>query len=133
MKKISIVVLERWLIILIALHSFAVGGGLIWANPEVLKFAGWVEQGPVFFPHQGGVFHIVLGICYLVEYFHYRGIILLIIAKSIATVFLIGSVALGEPAWVVLFSGVVDGLMAVAVLIVHSFTVKAVRKEKNQS
>lgn len=127
------VVLERWLIVLIVLHSFAVGAGLIWANPEVLKFAGWVEQGPVFFPHQGGVFHIVLGICYFVEYFHYRDIIMLITAKTIAAVFLIGSVALGEQAWVVLVSGVVDGLMALSVLIVHGFAVKAVRSEKKQS
>jgi hypothetical protein len=129
MKSIPIAIIEKWLIVLIALHSFAVGSGLLWANPEIMKFAGWPETGPLFFPHQGGVFHLVLGICYLIEYFRYRGLTMLVTAKVIATVFLIGSVILGEKAWVVLFSGIADGLMAIAVLVVHSMVLKAGRSK----
>lgn len=122
--KIKYFILERWLIILIVLHSFACGIGLLTANPDIIRFAGWSEMGPVFFPHQGGVFHFVLGICYLIEYFHYRGVILLVTAKFVATVFLLGSVALGEQAWAVLASGILDGLMLLAVLILHWLVVR---------
>jgi hypothetical protein len=132
-KNNFIFTIERLLIILIALHSFACGAGLLWANPEIMKFAGWPDTGPLFFPHQGGIFHFVLGICYMIEYFHYRGVLMLVTAKVIATVFLIGSFALGEKAWVVLFSGIADGLMAIAVLVVHAMVLKARNNATNSN
>jgi hypothetical protein len=110
---------ERWIIILIALHSFGIGIGLIWSPAWAFQMAGWGHVEPIFFPHQAGVFHLVVATGYLVEYFKYRGVLLLLIAKGIATVFLLGSVALGETSWVVLVSGILDALMGIVVYLIH--------------
>ena len=63
---------------------------------------------PLFFPRQAGAFHFVVAGVYLVEYFVYRGVLMLVMTKSIAVVFL-GIVTLLCPVpWVVPLSGVGD-------------------------
>ena len=111
--------LERWIIVLIALHSFAFGLVLLWAPSWAFQLAGWDDVEPLFFPRQGGVFHIVVGTGYLIEHFRYRGILLLLTAKTVATVFLLGTAAIGDSAWVVPFSGVADALMGIVAYLVH--------------
>ena len=109
-------VIERWLVLLVALHSFGIGTGLLLVPVWALTFGGWVEIPPLFFPRQAGVFHFVLAIGYLLEYRQTRGVRLLLTAKSLATVFLIGATLLTSVPWLVPFAGVADGMMAVAVL-----------------
>lgn len=117
--------LERWVVVLIALHSYFVGLLLLFATEWSVQFAGWEMPDNLFFPRQGGAFHLVVATGYLVEHFRFRRIKLLIIAKSIATVFLLAS-SRDVGAWSVLVSGVVDGLMLVVAAWVH---VKARRAE----
>lgn len=96
---------ERVLIVLVALHSFMVGSMLLLAPQWALRFGGWNGIDPDFFGRQAGVFHFALATAYLLEYFRYRGVSVLLTAKSIAVVFLLGSwLAIPLP-WAVLVSG----------------------------
>ena len=109
MKGFSIAKLEPLLIILIALHSIGIGIGLLWSPVWAFKMAGWENVNPLFFPHQAGAFHIVVAFAYLIEYFHYRGILVLL---------------LGEHSWVVLLSGVADALMGIVAFIIHRYAIR---------
>ena len=111
---------ERWLIVLIALHSIAVGIALLVFTDWSTDFGGWGPAEPRFFARQAGVFHIVVALGYLVEYLRYRGVGLLVLAKSIAVVFLLSASILGDgTTWAVPWSALGDGLMAAAVILVH--------------
>ena len=111
---------ERILLCLISLHSFAVGIMLMFFADWAVHFAGWPGADPIFFIWQAGAFHFVLAAGYLVEYARSRTITLLLIAKSVAFVFLIGGwLLVDETPWSVWFSGVADGAMAVVALVVH--------------
>jgi len=109
----------RILIILIALHSIMVGIMLLGFPEWAVIFAGWQGAEPVFFIRQAGVFHFVLAAGYLVEYFRWRSISLLLIAKTIAFVFLIGGWLLADVPWSVWFSGLADGAMGLMAFLVH--------------
>ncbi len=111
--------IEKWLIILIALHSIGIGIGLLWAPDWAFRLGGWDIVTPKFFARQAGIFHLVVACCYLIEYFRYRGIIILLMAKSVATVFLLGSYFLYESSWIVVFSAVADFLMGLVAYYVH--------------
>jgi hypothetical protein len=110
---------ERILILLIALHSIIVGIMLMFFAEWAVGFAGWAGAEPIFFIWQAGAFHFVLATGYLVEYFRHRTITLLLIAKSMAFVFLLGGSLLAETPWSVWFSGVADGAMALTAFLVH--------------
>ena len=112
---------EPWLVVLVALHSYAVGAMLLLAPAWAVRFAGWAGADPLFFLRQAGVFHFVVATAYLVELARYRGVAVLVITKGFAAVFLLGFAALATAPWSVPFSGVTDGLMGVAVLAVHRF------------
>ena len=118
---------ERILIILIALHSFAVGAMLMFAAKWAVRFAGWQGADPIFFIWQAGAFHFVLATGYLVEYARSRTIVLLLIAKSVAFVFLVGGSLLVETPWSVWFSGFADGAMALVAFLVHRTVKRANR------
>lgn len=115
---------ERALIILIALHSIIVGVMLLFFAEWAIKFAGWSGADPIFFIWQAGAFHFVLVTGYLVEYFRWRSISLLLIAKTIAFIFLIGGSVLTDTPWSVWFSGLADGAMALVAYLVHRAVAK---------
>ena len=110
---------EKALIILVALHSAAIGLGALAATEWGLKFGGFAGVSPLFFPRQVGVFHLVAASAYLIEYFQYRGVTILITAKTIAVVFLVTMMAMESLPWVVPFSAAGDALMVLAVLAIH--------------
>jgi len=111
--------LEWWLIVLIALHSYAVGFFLLFLTRWGVAFGGWDNVTTLFFPRQAGIFHLVIATGYLIEYFRYRGVVLMITAKFTAVVFLFGMMAVGESSWAVPLSAVGDGLMGGVVLWIH--------------
>jgi len=111
--------LERALVVLIALHSLVVGLFLTFATQWGARFGGFPDPVPLFFPRQAGAFHFVVAAIYLVEYFRYRGVGLLVMTKSMAVVFLSLVAALGAAPWVVPLSGVGDGVMALAVVLLR--------------
>ena len=106
--------------VLVALHSAVVGIILLCAPGWSAAFGGWGEIDTVFFIRQGGAFHIVVAIGYLIEYFRHRTVSLLLTAKTLATVFLVLSwLADVSGAWALPFAALGDGLMAVLVLLAH--------------
>jgi hypothetical protein len=115
----SLSTLERAVVVLIALHSLVVGLLLTFGTDWGARFGGFPSPVPLFFPRQAGAFHFVVAAIYLVEYFHYRGTFLLVMTKSMAVVFLFLTWGLGSAPWVVPLSGVGDGVMALAVVLLR--------------
>ena len=111
--------LERWIVVLIAIHSAGVGMLLLLAPRWSAEFGGWDGIASLFFTRQAGVFHIVVAIGYLLDYFRSGGVTFLVVTKSIAVVFLTAAFLLGERAWAVPFSAVTDGLMGAVVAALH--------------
>jgi len=105
-------------VVLVALHSFAIGTMLIFSTAWVLQFAGWDEVSHLFFPRQSGAFHIILAAGYLWEFRAHGTIRLMLLAKGTAVVFLL-IMSPWKEAWSVPFSGVFDGLMLVGMAFIH--------------
>ncbi len=101
---------------LIALHSLLVGIGLILFPPSYLEFFGFHNHNYSFFQAQGGVFHIVMCIAYVMAIkFMYKSpglIIFSISAKSMATLFLIIYYVFWESSWMIIMSAFGDAVMA---------------------
>jgi hypothetical protein len=106
---------EALLVLLVALHSYGVGLILMFASGFAMRFGGWGDEGTQFFTRQGGVFHLIVATLYLIDYFRRDSILPIVLAKSIAVIFLFALAVMGEP-WAVWFSGTVDALMLVSVL-----------------
>ena len=111
---------EKWLVILIAIHSVAIGIVLLFLTRWGAALGGWPEVVPLFFARQGGIFHLVVAAGYLIEYFRYGGVTFLLVAKILAVAFLAG-IMVAEPgsSWTIPFSALGDGLMALVVYLVH--------------
>ncbi len=111
---------EKWLVVLIAIHSFVVALFLMFLTRWGAAFGGWGDVSPLFFARQAGVFHIVVGIGYLLEYFRDRGVTFLLTTKVLAVMFLASMMVVAEPApWAVPLSGIADAFMALVVYLVH--------------
>ena len=111
---------EKWLVILIALHSAAIGIVLMFFTRQGAALGGWPEVVPLFFARQAGIFHIVVMAGYLLEYFRHGTVTFLLVTKILAVVFLVG-IMVFEPdtSWTVPLSALGDGMMALVVYLVH--------------
>jgi hypothetical protein len=118
--------LERVLVWLIAAHSYFVGVLLLLAPRLALDLGGFAAPENLFFPRQGGAFHVVLATGYLLEYGRTRGVALLVSAKILAAVFLVTVTFTGDVPWSVPFSGLIDFLMGITVLGIRH----AIRRER---
>ena len=119
------IVVEKWLIVLIALHSVAVGFFLLFLTRWGTVFGGWPDVRPLFFARQAGIFHFVVAAAYLVEWFRYRGMVILVSAKATAVAFLVAMWLVDGGPWPLLLSALGDGAMAALVLAVHRKTGEA--------
>jgi len=112
-----------FLLSLISIHSFLVGVGLIIFQGELMEYIGFQFVHERFFQVQGGVFHIVLSICYILPVISYNNfktlVIFSIIAKISATVFLLIYFLFFDSILCVLLSGFGDCTMAVLLLYVY--------------
>ncbi|HYN43396.1 MAG TPA: hypothetical protein VE129_16585 [Thermoanaerobaculia bacterium] len=104
--------LSAW-VVLVALHSYAVGTFLLFATEWGAQFGGFGAVSPLFFARQAGIFHFVIATAYLVERFVHGGAIVLILAKATAVVFLLAMWALGVNAWSIPLSAAADAAMGV--------------------
>ena len=110
---------ERWYVALVALHSYCVGGFLLFATRWGAEFGGWGDVEPLFFARQAGIFHFVVATGYLIEYQRDRRITLMLTAKSIAVVFLTVMALVDRGPWTVPLSAVADGSMALIAWWLH--------------
>ncbi len=108
---------------LVAAHSLSTGLGLIFLPSGLFEKLGYSMITERFFAVQGGVFHIVMCIGYLmaaIKKEKYEGVVhLAIIAKLFATVFLITYSVVTVWIWVVFLSGIFDLLMGVFIYFLY--------------
>ncbi len=102
---------------LIALHSCIVGIGLIIQPAFLMNLAGFGTDCDRFFPAQGGVFHIAMGICYLIAALNKRKCMITfsIIVKFIATFFLLTYYFTIDSKLIILLSGIGDSIMGLMI------------------
>ncbi len=116
----SRLVLVLWLV---GIHSFVVGIGLIVLPAPAVPFFGFTPFAEKFFPVQGGVFHLVMTVAYImaaVKPERYPGLIILsFVAKLMAATFLLSYYFLVDSIWMVLVSGIGDGLMGVVIYVIY--------------
>ena len=100
---------------LIAIHSFIVGLGLIISPNEFFESLGYKTVTERFFPTQGGVFHVIMSICYLMAADKLEKsfdlLVFSIIVKLAATLFLIIYYAFVLSELIILLSAIGDGIM----------------------
>ena len=109
----------KWILWVIALHSIVFGLSLIILPIPVIEFFGFRLEEK-FFAVQGGVFHIVVSIAYIMAAFDSENsrklIALSCSAKFMATIFLISYYFFVSRIFMVIFSGFADFIMGAAIL-----------------
>jgi hypothetical protein len=106
---------------LVALHSITIGLVLIAQPTLLMKLSGFSPECERFFPAQGGVFHVLMAVAYVmgainIKKYHYL-IVFSIIVKAVATLFLMVYCFTVEFKWIVLLSGIGDGVMGLIIFI----------------
>jgi hypothetical protein len=110
-----------YFLFLIGIHSFAVGVGLLFIPPSILDFFGLIDYKESFFQAQGGVFHIAMSVAYIMAgrdvSKSIKLIQFIIIVKFLAFLFLMIYYFFVTSAWLILISGLGDGLMGLIVFL----------------
>ena len=106
---------------LVALHSITIGLALIAQPTLLMKLLGFSPECEQFFPAQGGVFHVLMAVAYVmgainIKKYHYL-IVFSIIVKAVATLFLMVYCFTVEFKWIVLLSGIGDGVMGLIIFL----------------
>jgi hypothetical protein len=105
------------LVALIAVHSLGVAAVLVFATEWGVRLGGWLELSPAFFARQFGVFHVAIAVAYLVEWFRYRGVTILLVAKTIGALSLLDATWRYDGPWSVPVSAAGDAAMGIVVYV----------------
>ncbi len=108
------------LVVLVALHSALLGVMAMVAPEWGVRFGGFGSASPLFFARQVGVFHVVVAVAYLIEWWRYGGVTILLMAKTTAVLFLSVQMMLAPLPWIVPVSLAGDAAMALVVLLVRA-------------
>jgi len=112
----------QWFLWLIALHSIGFGIALVVLPVPVIEFFGF-QLAEKFFAVQGGIFHIVVSLAYIMAALDLENskklIILSCTAKFMATLFLLSYYFFVSHIFMVIFSGLADFLMGLAILLTY--------------
>ena len=105
----------------VAAHSILMGLALISQPAAVMEWLGFKSMYEHFFPAQGGVFHLLMAVAYSLgaldsQKYHFL-IVFSIIVKAVATTFLVIYCFTVEFKWIILISGISDGVMGTAIFI----------------
>ena len=108
-------------LILTSIHSFCVGIGLFLQLPILMEWFGFGHIAQPFFPAQGGVFHMLMSVAYTLAALKPDKnddlIKFIIIVKTTATLFLFIYFLFIDHMWMILLSGISDGILAILILI----------------
>jgi len=117
----------QWFLWLIAIHSIGFGIALVVLPIPVIEFFGF-QLEEKFFAVQGGVFHIVVSLAYIMAALDLDNakklIVLSCTAKFMATLFLLTYYFFVSRIFMVIFSGIADFLMGLAILITYLMFLK---------
>ncbi len=112
----------KWILWLVAIHSFCFGISLIILPIPVIEFFGF-QLEEKFFAVQGGVFHIVVSVVYVMAALDLKNSVKMIAlactAKFMATIFLLSYFFFVRNIFMVIFSGIADFLMGLAILMLY--------------
>jgi hypothetical protein len=105
----------------VAAHSILMGLALISQPAILMQWSGFKPGYEHFFPAQGGVFHLLMAVAYSLgaadsQKYHFL-IVYSVIVKAVATVFLLLYCFTAEFKWIILVSGIGDGVMGTAIFI----------------
>lgn len=118
---------------LIALHSFAVGIGLIVMPGSFMEQMGYGSCTERFFRTQGGVFHIAMAVGYALAARNAKKfeclVIFSILVKLLATVFLFSYALFVKSLAVIALSGLFDLFMGLVLLYLYRRTKQEVPHE----
>jgi hypothetical protein len=122
MGKIRYDLLLKWALWLIAIHSICFGVSLVILPISVIEFFGFRLEEK-FFADQGGVFHLIVAVAYIWAALDlensFKFIVLAVITKFTAALFLVCYFLFIGPIIMVLFSGIIDFLMGLVVLLLY--------------
>ncbi len=120
----KIIHLFNLFLLLIAIHSFLVGLGLIFLPGDILEIFGFQEIINKFFPVQGGVFHLIMAVIYIFaikrKELQYFLIPLIVGIKLFAAFFLVLFYFIKDPVITILLSGIGDGLMGIILYVFYN-------------
>ncbi|MCM2257203.1 MAG: hypothetical protein NDJ94_16270 [Vicinamibacteria bacterium] len=88
-KRLQIVIL------LVGLHSCALGVGMLTMPRLLLAILGFPESPSVFFPSQSGIFLIICGVFYLAALREPSYVWTIVVSKALAVLFLAGHLVFG--------------------------------------
>jgi hypothetical protein len=118
MKKIRYDYLLKWILWLIAIHSICFGISLVILPIRVIELFGF-HLTEKFFADQGGVFHLVVAVAYIWAALDlensFKLIVISVTAKFMATLFLLTYFIFINHIFMVVFSGLADFLMGLAI------------------
>ncbi|MCX6243845.1 MAG: hypothetical protein NTU98_03995 [Bacteroidetes bacterium] len=122
MKNIRYDLLLKWILWLIAIHSICFGIALVVLPISFIELFGF-SLTEKFFADQGGVFHLVVAVAYIWAALDLENALKMIVisctAKFVATIFLISYFIFGNHIFMVIFSGIADFLMGLAILVLY--------------
>lgn len=122
MQRINYSLLLQWILWLIAIHSICYGLALIIFPAGFFSFFGFVLPEK-FFADQGGVFHLIISAAYIMAARDLMNsdklIFLSCFTKFSATIFLLTYFLFAGHLWIILFSGILDFLMGLAILLAY--------------
>jgi hypothetical protein len=99
----------------------AMGLALITQPTVLMEWSGFKPEYERFFPTQGGVFHLLMAVAYVMGAMnskkYYYLIIFSIIVKAVATIFLIVYCFIIEFKWTIFIFGIGDGVMGLMIFI----------------
>jgi len=120
--------LLQWILWLIAIHSICFGLALIIFPSAWIEFFGFRLEEK-FFADQGGVFHLIISLAYIMAALapetSKKFIILSCVTKFTAAVFLFSYFLFDRPIIMVFVSGIGDLLMGLAILFAYQFYIRS--------